>query len=426
VRPIKPTQRRRPPLFDALAHRDYRVWLSGFALAAAGDAMGKFGIGWLVVLLARAEGVSSSLLLGLLGLTGLVPALLLGPFAGAVIDRVDRRLVLILSQGASGVVAVLLSLAAMTGSTAFWMVLGAAGMSTIAYVLILPTRQAIQPRLVGERDLPSAIGLWTIVMSLSWLVGPLLGGLLVGPFGVGGVILASGLAQLLGAAAYAFLPALRVIADGPRTRMLRSVLDGVRYVRSQALLFWLFVAYGASMFLFYPYLNLLPALADDVLGIGAVQLSWLFVAQGVGALAGGVVIASIRRTGRFIVVALGALVVGGFLLGLFVRQRAILPLLLVYAGLGFTEAMGNASTNLIVQTTTPDHFRGRVNSLLNLLVEIGMTTGTLALGVLATAIGIDHAFTLGGLAIVLVGLGVASRPAIRHPHRGPEPDLIYG
>jgi MFS family permease len=410
-------------LFAALAHRDYRVWLTGFALASAGDAMGKFGVGWLVVLLARAESVSSSLLLGLLGLAGLVPALLLGPFAGAVIDRVDRRLVLILSQGASGLVALLLSFAAITGSATFWMVLGAAGMSTIAYVLILPTRQAIQPRLVGERDLPSAIGLWTIVMSVSWLVGPLLGGRLIRPFGVGGVLLASGLAQLLGAAAYAFLPSLHVIAAEPRTRMLRSVLDGVRYVRSQALLFWLFVAYGASMFLFYPYLNLLPALADEVLRIGAVELSWLFVAQGVGALVGGLVIASIRRRRRFLFVALGALVAGGFLLGLFVRQRAILPLLLVYAGLGFTEAMGNAAMNVLVQTATPDHFRGRVNSLLNLLVEIGMTTGTLALGVLATSIGVDRALTLGGLAIAIVSLGVATRPAVRHARGGPEPDL---
>jgi MFS family permease len=416
VQPIELMQRRRLlASLDALAHRDFRVWLIGFVLSAAGGAMDKFGVGWLVVLIAAAEGASASLYLGLLGLVGLVPALLLGPIAGVVIDRVDRRLLLMVSQGTSGVVVMLLGLAAITGTSEFWMVIGAAAMLTIVSVLNMPTRQTIQPRLVGERDLPSAIGLNSVALSLSWLVGPLLGGLLVGPFGVGGVLLVGGLAQLLGTVAFAFLPPLRVIEDGQRTRMLRSVVDGLRYVRSQALLFWLFVAYGASMLFLYPYVNLMPALANDVLLIGPVQLSWLFVAENIGALAGGVVIASFRRLRRFPIATVGALSIGGFLIGLFVRQRSIVPLLLIITGLGLAEAIANASMSLFVQTGTPDYLRGRVNSLLNLLIEIGMPTGTFVIGVLATAVGVDYALTLGGLALVFVCVGVASRPAIRRP-----------
>jgi MFS family permease len=416
VPPIALTQRRRKPaLFDALAHRDYRVWLIGFSFSVAGGAMDKFGVLWLVVLIAKAEGASTSLYLGLLGLAGLVPALLLGPIAGVVIDRVDRRLLLMVSQGASGVVVALLGLAAITGTAAFWMVLGAAGMFTISSVLNMPTRQAIQPRLVGEGDLPSAIGLNSVTLSLSWLVGPLLGGLLMGPLGVGGVLIVSGLMQLIGAAAFAFLPPLRVVAEGQRSRMLRSVLDGFRYVRSQALLFWLFVAYGMSMLFLYPYVNLLPALASDVLLIGALQLSWLYAAENIGGIVGGLAIASSRRLGRYPIVTLGALAIGGLLMGLFVRQRDIAPLLLVMAALGFVEAIANASLSLFVQTRTSDHLRGRVNSLLNLLVEVGMATGTLFIGVLATAVGVDHALALGGLALVIVCLGVASRSAIRRP-----------
>jgi predicted MFS family arabinose efflux permease len=408
-------QLRSPASLDALAHRDFRVWLIGFFLSAAGGAMDKFGIGWLVVLIASAKGAPASLYLGLLGLVGLVPALILGPIAGVVIDRVDRRLLLMLSQGASGVLLVLLGLAASTGIVEFWMVLGAAGMFTIASVLYIPTRQAIQPRLVGERDLSSAIGVNSITMSLSWLLGPLLGGILIRPLGVGGVLVVGGVAQLLGTAAFAFLPPLRVIADGEHAGTLRSVLDGLRYVRSQALLFWLFIAYAASMLFLYPYLNLLPALARDVLLIGPVQLSWLYVADNIGGLAGGIVIASTRRLTRFPIVMVGALMIAGLLIGMFVRQRDIVPLLLIMAVLGFAEAMVNGSISLFVQTTTPDHLRGRVNSLLNLLIEVGMTTGTLVVGVLATAVGVDHALTLGGLALVIVCLVVAWRPAVARP-----------
>jgi MFS family permease len=397
------------------------VWLIGFFVTTVGEAMQKFSVGWLVVLIAAAEGAPGSLYLGLLGAVGLVPALLLGPIAGVVIDRVDRRLLLMTSESASGVVVVLLGLAAITGTAMFWMVLVAAGIWTIASVLSMPTRQAIQPRLVGERDLhlPSAIGLNSITLNLSWLVGPLLGGILIVPFGVGGVILAGGLAQLLGTAALAFLPPLPVIADGQRTSMMRSVVDGLRYVRSQALLFWLFVAYGASVLFVDAYRNLLPALAHDVLLIGKVQLAWLFVAESIGGLVAGLVLASLRRLGRFPIAAVGALLIVGLLMGLFVLQREIVPLLLIIAGLGFGAQFANGSINLSVQTTTPDYLRGRVNSVFNLLIEVGVTSGTLVIGVLATAVGVDHALTLGGLALIVVCVGVASRSAVRRPRTSP-------
>jgi MFS family permease len=414
------TQLRHPPLLDALAHRDYRVWVTGFVLTTAGDAMGKLGVGWLVVLLAKAAGVPASLFLGLLGLAGLVPALFIGPIAGVMIDRVDRRLLLMIGQGAAGVVLLLLSFAAISGAATFWMVLGAAGMSTIAYVLIIPTRQAIQPRLVGERHLPSAIGLNSVAMSLSWLVGPLLGGFLIRPFGVGGVLLASGLVQLLGTAAYAFLPSLRVITDGQRAGVLRSALDGVRYVRSDALLFWLFVAFGASMLFVDAYQTLLPALASEVLLIGPVKLAWLMAAGSFGGIVAGLVVASFRRLGRLPIATVGALLILGFLIGLFVRQREIVALLLTIAGVGFAANFVYTSMNLFIQTSTPDHLRGRVNSLFNLLTEIGMTIGALFMGILATAIGVDHALTLGGLALVVVCLGVALRPAVRTARRRDE------
>jgi ENTS family enterobactin (siderophore) exporter len=377
--------------------------------------MEKFGVGWLVVLIAKAQGVPASLYLGLLGLASLVPALLLGPFAGVVIDRVDRRLLLVVSHGASGAVLLILSLAAIAGTASFWMVLGAAALTTTASVLSMPTRQAIQPRLVGERDLPSAIGLNSVMLSVSWLVGPLVGGLLIGPFGVGGVLLASGLVQLLATAAFAFLPSLRVVADGQRTGVLRSILDGVRYVRAQALLFWLFVAFGASVLFVDAYQTLLPALASEVLSIGPVRLAWLLAASSIGGIAAGLVVGSLRRLGRFPIATVGALLILGFLIGLFVRQREIVPLILFIAGVGFAASFAYTSMSFFIQTATPDHLRGRVNSLLNLLIEIGMTSGTLFMGVLATAVGVDHALTLGGLALVLVCLGVASRPAIRRP-----------
>jgi MFS family permease len=412
---MESTRRRHPPLFDALVHRNFRVWLVGFSLATASTGMEIFGLGWLVVEIATANSVPSSLYLGLLAPASLVPAVILGPIAGVVIDRVDRRLLLIVSQGVTGVILVLLGLAASTGMATFGMVFGAAAITTLASVLSIPTRDAIQPRLVGEHDLPSAIGLNSVAYSLSRAVGPLIGGFLIGPFGVGGVLLASGLTQLLGTAVLVLLPSLRVITNDLPTKVLRSLVDGFRYVRSQALLFWLFVAFGASVLFVDVYRALMPALANDVLLIGRLKASWLTVAENLGGIVAGLVFASLRRLGRLPLVTMGALVIFGLLIALFVRQRGMVPLLLIIASLGFLAAFANAAMSLFIQTTTPDHLRGRVNSLSNLIVEIGMTGGTLGMGVLAASIGVDHALTLGGVALIIICLGVASRPTIRRP-----------
>jgi MFS family permease len=372
-----------------------------------------FALGWLVVLIAAAEGVPerAALYLGLVSLARMAPAVLLGPIAGVAVDRVDRRLLLIISQATTGIPVVLLGAAAVTGTVGLWVVLVASTILTVASLINIPTRSAIQPRLVGEHDLPSAIGLTSVVHNVAWLVGPLLGGILIVPFGVGGVLIVGGLGQLLVMAALAFLPPYPVMADGPHPSLGRSIVDGLRFVRSHALLFWLLVAFGASELLLGPSNELMPALAREVLRLGPVQLSWLLAAASVGSVSG-IVVASLRGLQRFPIVTVGAMMLAALLLALFVRQRDVAALLLLAAGFSFARDFAGSSINLIIQTTTPDQLRGRVNSLFNLMIEIAVATGTLLVGAIATAVGVDGALTYAGFVLVVVCIGVLSRPAV--------------
>jgi predicted MFS family arabinose efflux permease len=405
------------PLFDALAHRDFRIWWVSFLVATSSARMLLFGTGWLLVLVATAEGAPerAALYLGLLGLSRAIPAILLGLIAGVVVDRVDRRIVLIASEFAFAATAFALGLAAITGTATLLIVLAAGAMYGATSVLYVPSRQAIQPSLVGDRDLPSAIGLNSIALSSSALIGPLVGGILVIPFGVGGVLVASGLGQLLVLAALTFLSPYPVVGDGKGSGIVRSLVEGLRYVGANALLVWLIVAYGTTLILVDPYVDLLPALAR-AMRFGPVELSWLIAAAGLGRLVAGLVVAMLRSLQRYPIVTFGAIALAGVLLAAFTRQRDLALLLVLAAGLGFTAIFAGSSISLIIQTTTPDHLRGRVNSLFNLLIDAGTPSGALALGILATAAGVDTALLGAGLLAAVVALSIGLRSAAAPVH----------
>jgi len=403
-----------PPILAALVHGQFRVWWSSFIVSQLSLQLQYFAIGWLVVLIAAGEGTPerAPLYLGLLGLSHAVPAVVLGLSAGVAVDRIDRRTLLIASDCVFGLISLALGLATVAGVLTLWPVLAAGAMYSAVSVLYVPTRNAIQPRLVGNRDLKSAVGLNVIVLNITSFAGPLLGGVLIIAFGVGGVLIASGLGLFAVAVALLRLSPYPVAAHGTRG-LLQAVGDGLGYVRSSSVLLWLFVGYGAALCLGNPLADLMPAFVKQILGLGPIELSWLVAATGIGSLMSGLVVATLHRAQLRPIVMLGALALAGLLLALFTRQREVVPALILAAAWGFTMTFVGASINLTVQTTTPDHLRGRVNSLLNLLVEAGSPLGSLALGVVGTAVGVDTALLWAGLVLVAVSTWVALRPALR-------------
>jgi predicted MFS family arabinose efflux permease len=415
--------RRTISFFDALAHRDFRIWWATFLISTISTRIQTFSIGWLVVLIAAAEGAPehAALYLGLLGMARAIPAVLLGLFAGVAVDRIDRRTLLMVSHFIFGVTFLGLGITALTGNASLWAALAASGMYAATSVLYIPTRQAIQAPLVGERDVRSAIGLVVLSLNTSAFIAPLLGGVLIVQLGVGTVMLITGVTQLLVAASLGLLSPYPMTALAQRTGLRGALVEGLGYVRSNRPLFWLLVAYFASVTFIDAYTDLLPALASNVLRMGPVQLSWLVAAAGIGSLVAGIVVASLGRLQRHhAITSVGAMAAAGVLLALFVRQRDLLTLLLIAGAIGFMIIFAGASINLVIQTTTPDHLRGRVNSLFNLLTEVGTPGGALLLGVLATAVGIDQALTLGGLVVVAVAATVGlRRAAVRVPAENP-------
>ena len=408
-------------MFAALRHQEFRLLWIGWVLHNIGWWMQTFGLGWLVVQLAVRDGDGSraALYLGFVGLCRAVPGLMLGLVAGAYADRVERRRLMIVMQVVSMSLTALLAVVTLLDLVNLGLVLAISFGTSTAGIFDAPARQSALSRLVPPRDMMSAIGLQNLAAHGTGVIGPAIGGLLIGPFGVAGLFFgnAAGFLPVIGA-----LILMRSLPPTEARRdltVLRSIVEALRYVAQDPVIRWSFVIAGSTSLLARPYLNLLPAFVANALHRGPEVYSLLLSVTGVGAVLGALALAaagSIKRRGLLMIVASG---VTGALTVVLALQTSVEGTAVVSFGLGFTAlwVMGLLST--VVQTTVPERLIGRVSSLNVMLFMVVMPVGQLLLGALGSAFGVELSFALGGaLSTLVAGYALWRVPYIRDLRMG--------
>ncbi|HEX4745084.1 MAG TPA: MFS transporter, partial [Candidatus Limnocylindria bacterium] len=409
----------------ALRYRDFRLFWLGMVVSNVGSWMQLYGLGYLVVQLAIKDGVPhlAPFYIGVLGLARALPSLLFGLFAGAVADRTDRRRLLLVTQSAATLNALALALLTITGQVNIVAVVLIGAIGSTIFSFDAPTRQAMVPRLVGERDLVSAIGLNSVAFNGAQLAGPVLGGILYIPFGLGGLFMINALSFLAVIAALVLMRPVPIAARRRDVTMVQSIREGLGYVRRDVVVRWLMLLTATAALLTRPWIQLLPAFTEQILRVGAVELSWLMGASGAGALGGALVTASLgnlRRRGILLLVSASAM---ALLVAVFALQRSLVIALPLLALVGFATMLFMGMSNTLVQTRTPDHLRGRVMSVHTMVFLGVMPIGTLLLGALGTVVGVDNAIVAGALAVLALVLYAAARvaplrDAVATPRRG--------
>jgi MFS family permease len=394
----------------ALEYRDFRLFWIGLVVSNTGTWMQQFGLGWLVVQLAIRDGAPqlAPFYLGLVGLARAVPGLAFGLFGGVVADRADRRRLLIITQTSAAIVAAVLGALTIADRINIVEVVLLSALNSIIFSFDAPTRQAMVPRLVSDKELMSAIGLNSAAFNGATLVGPLIGGVLIIPFGVGGLMMINAFTYI------AIVGALLLMRPQPATEptrhlsLLESIREGLSFIRGDPVLRWVVALSIATALLTRPYIQLLPAEAQ-FLGVGALELSWLLAASGSGALAGALVTASLgswRRRGALLV---GAALAHGTLLMVFGTQHTVLGAMLFVALTSLAVMVFLGMANTLMQTRTPDVLRGRVMSVHTMVFMGFMPLGQMLLGSLGTLAGINNAFLVGGVLVTLLAAYAALR-----------------
>lgn len=392
-------EQRLPSALTALVYRDYRLIWIGQVISNVGSSMQQLGLGWLIVQLAESDGTTHlvPVYLGLVGLARGAPIIVAGLAAGIIADRFDRRRLLMTVQIYWAIVSAALALLVVSGLVTIGLVLALTVLSSIAQAFDGATRQTVYPRLVPPRALVSAIGLNSMSFNVAQFVGPMIGGLLIGPIGVGGLVTLNALSFLALIWAIAVSsPLPSHVSSKGQVGPLRSLQASFAFVVRQptvgsAMLLALIAnVFGRS------FQQLLPAFVAVGLQGNARDLSFLMTSAGVGALTGAFATASlgnIRRRG--VVFAISGVGMGG-LLALFGVQTSLVPASVLVFGLAACSQSFITMATALYNTHTPDELRGRVMGLATVIVQGGISMGSLVVGSLGAAIGIGAALVAGG------------------------------
>jgi MFS family permease len=354
--------------------------------------MTRVATSWLVYRL-----TGSALLLGFVGFAGQIPTFLLAPFAGVLVDRLDRRKILVWTQVLAGLQS--LALAGLTISKVINIqeVLWLSVMQGLINAFDMPGRQAFLVQMVEDKqDLGNAIALNSSMVNMARLVGPALAGIVIGSLGEGYCFLIDGLSYL---AVIASLLMMRVsIASARRSAapMFEQLKEGWAYVRGFAPIRTILSLFALISLMGMPFMVLMPIFAAKVLHGGPHTLGFLLGASGVGALISAISLA-LRKTVRGLttMIQISAAVFGAGLIGFGLSRIFLLSMFLMLI-VGFGMMQGLAASNTVIQTLVPEDMRGRVMSYYT-MAFVGMAPfGSLLAGTLAHHLGAPHAVMITG------------------------------
>ena len=395
-----------------LRNADYRCLLSSNALWWQAMFMESVVVGWLVL-----ELTNSPWQVSLVGFCRSAPFLVCGFLAGPLTDRVGRRAIILGSQLVNFLTYVLLVLLLWSGQLVLWHLYVTALVLGVAWALDWPARRALIPDLIGKAQTVDAMLMENLAQSISRIIGPALSGGVIAAFGPTGCYAVMMLLSGMG------LWNLRRLSHQtiPRTTMPPSaspwqlVVEGLQYVgRNQTILAVILITLVMNL-LSFPYVNLLPVFARDVLDQGPVGLGFLGAASGVGALLGLVIINHLRQriSGGWIL-TVGTIGMSFCLLIFAISGSYGLSwAMLLLAGIG--QACFGIMQSSIILLATSDEMRSRAMG--TLVLAIGSDPlGKLQTGYLAERFGAPQAVALqaaiAAVALVLIGVTL---PSLRRP-----------
>jgi MFS family permease len=395
-----------PRLLRALRHRDYRLFLGGQGVSLVGTWMQRVAFAWLAYRL-----TGSAATLGLVVFVGQLPTLLLAPWAGVLLDRRDRRRVMLVTQAAAMLQALGLAALALAPAAHPWQLALLAASLGLIEAFDSPARQALLPALVREPgDLGNAIALNAFLVNGARLVGPLVAGVVIAAFGEAVCFLVNALSFAGVIVALLAMQPPRPAARAAGPSVADDLHDGLAYVWRERAIRALLGLVAVVSLLGVAYVVLLPVLAREVLKGDARTLGLLSAAAAFGALAGAVYLAlRPRATGLGEVVG-GAAGMLGLGLAALSLVTGIGAAVIVMGLVGGAVMVCTAGATTLLHGLAADEMRGRVMSLYATAFVGMVPLGSLLAGCLAAAIGPADTLLMSGAGCVLAAVAFLATP----------------
>ncbi|MBD0301485.1 MAG: MFS transporter, partial [Tolypothrix sp. T3-bin4] len=357
--------------------------------------------------------------LGIVGFTSQIPSFFLAPFGGVFVDRFSRHRTLIGTQILAMIQSLTLAVLALTGVIQVWHIIALSLFQGFINAVDAPARQAFVPELIEKRDdLANAIAINSTMFNGARLIGPAIGGLLIAQVGAAYCFLIDGVSYIAVIAALLAMNIKSKKYQVSSANPIQKIKEGFDYAFGFAPIRAILILSALVSFMGMQYTIIVPIFAEKILQGGADTLGFLMAASGVGALSGGIYLAT-RQTvvglGRLI--AFGPTILGCGLIAFSLSRFLPLSLFsLLFVGLG--TILQIAAGNTVLQTIVDDDKRGRVMSLYTMSFLGTIPFGNLLAGFLADHIGATSTLIIDGIACILGSIYfVRQLPALRRSIR---------
>ena len=409
----------------AMRYRDFRLLWTGEMVSTVGSQMQLFAINWHIFELLRGQSFVLNFLgndvvmsseafgLGLLGLVRVIPIVLFALIGGMLADALDRRTLMVWTRVASAIIAGILTTLTLVGQIDVNMIYLLSALGAAATAFDSPARQSIVANLVQPEHLPNAISLNTLIFQIGTIVGPAVAGLLVAQFNIGIVY------GINTATFFVAIIAITLIRHRGKIKARsavgwQSLTEGIRFTFKTRII-WGTMLLDFFATLFSSARTMLPIVAGEILGVGAVGYGLLATAQPLGALIVGVIMSlrdEIKKQG---VVLLVSVAIYGLATALFGISTSFVFSYFLFALTGAGDTVSSVIRGTIRQLMTPDEIRGRMVSVNMVFFMGGPQLGELEAGIVAAAFGAPFAIFTGGIATILLTAWVAWQyPSIRN------------
>ena len=393
--------------------RPFMVIFAGQAFSLFGSRLVQFALVWWIT---ETTGLASTLAFA--SIVAMLPQVLLGPFAGALVDRWNRKTVMMVSDSFIALVVVALAFLYGTGTIQLWHVFIAMFIRSLGGAFQWPAMQATITMMVDRESLSRVAGMNQSLQGLAAIVAPPLGAFLMQVIPIQTILLIDVATAVLAVGSLFFIKVPQPSRELTEVLGLKTILSDMR---EGAVFVWrwkgLRIIMGMSMlinFLMNPAFSLLPLVVTNHFNGGAVELGWLQSASGVGMIAGGLLLGAWGGFKKRIVTAMTSIIIGGVFIVVFSFMPPEMFLLAVGCVFMFAvfNAMANGTFFSSIQAVIPPEMQGRVFTILMSLSGGMAPIGLAFAGPVSDSLGLFIWFRIGGVVLALMGAAAFFIPAV--------------
>lgn len=388
--------------------RFWAIWL-GQGVSLTGSALTQFVLVWWIT-----STTESSNALAMAGIAALLPQALLGPLGGTLADRLPRRFIMIVADSITALCTVFLALLFATNSVQLWHIYTLMFIRSSMQAFHFPAFSASTPNLVPVSWIPKIAGFNQTLGGIMNIAAPPLGALAFAWLPIGGALMIDVVTAVLGITPLLFYAVPQPKETQNKTSSVwNDFKEGVRFVVYDRGLLSLYLLIGLVVLLVMPAISLSPLLVLQHFSGGPNEVALMRGLSGVGIILGGLLVMVLPRHRAVMTALLAyALACGTIALTALAPENALWLAVIWFTVCGLSLSVGNAKTFAVLQTVVPNHMQGRTLSLLNTIKGFSAPMGLLLAGPIAEVVGVRAIFVWGGAVCGVVCLLGLRLPAL--------------